>query len=154
MHTMICECQVCCKFSCTGPFSPCTTQLLPQEPPTFFARSEYWFLWTHSISWYLTPFLATNDLASMLLTSLSAASQTMKTSLDVFPFNTVNCVNPCPCFRQISVTINVPTIVNTALLRYIQGRICCAGHIYFRCGLDNDSSFGTWSLTLGSTWWR
>ena len=107
-------------------------------------------LWTS-----LTIYLATNDLASMLLAFVSAAPCTMKTHREVFHSILWTAWKLCPGLWQISVPINVPIIVNTAFLQHISSRTCCPGDIQIPSWNWEHillSAHRVWLLVW--TWWR
>ena len=71
-----------------------------------------------------------------------------------FSFNIVDCVNPVHASDRSR---------STSMFQWssIRRSSCSCKEVFFalvttifRGGIGSDSSFGTWSVTLGSTWWR
>ena len=60
----------------------------------------------------------------------------------------------CPRIWQFSISINVPIIVEIfSSITSSDVLVALVTSIYFS-GIGNDASLGTYSLTLGCTWWR
>ena len=89
-------------------YQPSCVVQLPFFDCPFFA-----FLFVELLLRSLTTFLATYDLASMLLAILSAAPRTMYTCPEVFLFNIVNFVNPV----QASDSSRSPSMFQQSLIR-------------------------------------
>ena len=60
----------------------------------------------------------------------------------------------CPCIWQFFFSIHVPVLFNVFLQQTSSDvNVVLVTSMYF-IGIGNDSSFGTHSFALGSTWWR
>ena len=60
----------------------------------------------------------------------------------------------CPCIWQFSISINVPIVCyGFSNITSNKKSVVLVTSIYFS-GIGNNSSFGTYNLTLGTSWWR